>query len=55
VGVPRSDALGGGGRQWRSQDLVVVGALMGWSMGRGVSSPWEGVWGEGCAHLPKEF
>ena len=46
--------------QWRSQDLVVVAAVKGWDMGRGVPLPrlsphGEGVWEAGCAPCPIFF
>jgi len=41
--------------QWRGQNLVVVGALERWGMGRVSSSHGKGVWGEGGASSPENF
>ena len=41
--------------QWRSQYLVVVKALDGWVMGRGVPSPWRRGMGKGMCPLPRKF
>jgi len=41
--------------QWRSQDLVVVGALERWGMGRGLPSPEGRDLGRGCAPSSENF
>ena len=38
-------------QQWRRRYLVVVGAIKGWGMGRGVPSPW----GKGLKPPPRKF
>jgi len=51
-GVARIDWQRG---QWRSQDLVVVGALEGWSMGRGLPFPRGKSLGRGPCPSPENF
>jgi len=41
--------------QWRSQDLVVVGALEKWDMARGVPPHGERVWRGSCAPFLENF
>jgi len=41
--------------QWRRQDLVVVGVLKGWGMGRGVLPHDTPPHGEGVVPLPRKF